>query len=83
MKTALFLSDFDTNFTSNELASTYAKNLCVRNGIFYLRRMVKGKRYLRSLHTSDPDLARYLVRQILNAEHNIGTAQKNKKIFIY
>lgn len=83
MKTALFLSKFDTNFTSNELAPTYAKNLCVRNGIFYLRRMVKGKRYLRSLHTSDPDLARYLVRQILNAEHNIGTPQKNKKIFIY
>lgn len=86
MKTALFLSNFDTTFTSNDLAPTYTRNLCLRNGIFYFRRMIKGKRYLRSLHTSDPDLARYLVRQILDAEFNVGAPkknlQKNKKIFV-
>ena len=32
MKTALFLSNFDTTFTSNDLAPTYTRNLCLRNG---------------------------------------------------
>ena len=77
MKTALFLSNFDTTFTSNNLAPTCTKNLCVRNGIYYFRRMVNGKRYLWSLHTSDPDLGRFLVRQILDAEFNAGVLKQN------
>ena len=77
MKTALFLSNFDTTFTSKNLAPTYTRNLCLRNGVFYFRRMVNGKRYLRSLHTSDPDLPRFLVRQILDAEFNAGVPKQN------
>ena len=77
MKTALFLSNFDTTFTSNDLAPTYTRNLCLCNGVFYFRCMVNGKRYLWSLHTSDPDLARFLVRQILDAEFNAGVPKQN------
>lgn len=40
------------------------RNLCMRNGIFYFRRMVKGKRILKSLRTKNPLLAQYLILQI-------------------
>ena len=39
--------------------------------------MVNGKRYFWSLHTGDPDLARFLVRQILDAEFNAGVPKQN------
>lgn len=39
-------------------------NLCLRNGIFYFRRMVKGKRIFLSLRTSDPYLAVYLAKNL-------------------
>ena len=39
-------------------------NLCVRNGIFYFRKMVKGKRILKSLRTQNPILAQYLVLEL-------------------
>ena len=40
------------------------RNLCVRNGIFYFRRMVKGKRILKSLRTKNPILAQYLILEL-------------------
>ena len=40
------------------------RNLCIRNGIFYFRRMVNGKRILKSLRTKNPLLAQYLILQI-------------------
>lgn len=38
------------------------RNLSLRNGVFYFRCMINGKRIYRSLNTSDPYLARYLLK---------------------
>lgn len=42
------------------------RNLCVRNGVYYYRQQVHGKRIYKSLHTSDPYIAIFLLRQILS-----------------
>lgn len=42
------------------------RNLSLRNGVYYYRQQINGKRILRSLHTSDPYTAVFLLRQILS-----------------
>ena len=42
-----------------------ARNLTLRNGIYYYRQQINGKRIYKSLNTSDPYLAHYLLGQIL------------------
>ena len=42
------------------------RNLCVRNGVYYYRQQINGKRIYKSLHTSDPYIAIFLLRQILS-----------------
>ncbi len=60
MKSTVF--SFQNDVKMIPLAPT--RNLCIRNGIFYFRRMVRGKRILKSLRTRNPVLAQYLVLEL-------------------
>ena len=62
MKSAVFSFSTDANLIPKH------RNLCRRNGIFYFRKMVAGKRIFKSLKTDDPYLARHLLNRILLAE---------------
>ena len=61
MKSAVFSFSTDANLIPKH------RNLCQRNGIFYFRKMVGGKRIYKSLKTDDPYLARHLLNRILLA----------------
>ena len=60
MKSTVFSFQTDTKL----IPPITMRNLCMRNGIFYFRRMVNGKRILKSLRTKNPLLAQYLILQI-------------------
>ena len=60
MKSTVFSSKTDAKL----MPPAPIRNLCVRNGIFYFRRMVKGKRILKSLRTKNPILAQYLILEL-------------------
>lgn len=82
MKSTVFSSQTDTKL----IPPIYVRNLCVRNGIFYFRRMVKGKRILKSLRTKNPLLAQYLIleMELCNIVENQGvTKEITKKNFTY
>ena len=59
MKSAVF------SFSTDAKLMPKHRNLCLRNGIFYFRQMVGGKRIYKSLKTDDPYLARHLLNRIL------------------
>lgn len=48
MRSFLFSRNFDTTLMP------VCRNLCTRNGVYYYRQQVHGKRIYKSLHTSDP-----------------------------
>lgn len=72
MQTIFFTNDFDTTFTPN------IKNLCKRNGVFYYRKQVGGKRVLKSLKTDDVFLAVHRLRQALAVTSGQKEQSKNK-----
>ena len=72
MQTIFFTNDFDTTFTPN------IKNLCKRNGTFYYRKQVDGKRVLKSLKTDDVFLAVHRLRQALAVTSGQKEQSKNK-----
>ena len=59
MQSFLFSRNFDTTLMP------LCRNLSLRNGVYYYRQQINGKRIFRSLHTSDPYTAVFLLRQIL------------------
>lgn len=60
MRSFLFSRNFDTTLMP------VCRNLCLRNGVYYYRQQVHGKRIYKSLHTSDPYVAIFLLRQMLS-----------------
>lgn len=51
------------NFVTNLLPNhKIARNLFLRNGTFYVRKMISGKRFTKSLHTNDPYLAIHMLK---------------------
>ncbi len=72
MQTIFFRDNFDTTFTPN------IKNLCKRNGTFYYRKQVDGKRVLKSLKTDDVFLAVHRLRQTLAVTTNQKQQSKKK-----
>lgn len=77
MKSAVFCFSTDANLIPKH------RNLCQRNGIFYFRKMVGGKRIYKSLKTDDPYLARHLLNRILLARSSPSshTVSLNKTQF--
>lgn len=63
MKKAVFSLHFDTNLMPVE------RNLCLRNGIYYFRRMVGGRRIFLSLRTSNPYVAHYLLNVVFRGKN--------------
>jgi len=63
MNIIAFPATSDVKLLPNEYINTYLKrqNLWIRNNIFYIRIMIKGKRITKSLHTNDPYLAVFLI----------------------
>ena len=57
----------------------HVRNLCLRNGIFYFRCMIDGKRIYRSLNTSDPYLARYFLKIALIEIKRVSWAGSKEK----
>ena len=72
MQTIFFRDNFDTTFTPN------IKNLCKRNGTYYYRKQVDGKRVLKSLKTDDVFLAVHRLRQALAVTSGQKEQSKNK-----
>ncbi len=60
MQSFLFSRNFDTTLIP------VCRNLSIRNGVYYYRQQINGKRIYKSLHTSDPYVAVFLLRQILS-----------------
>lgn len=60
MQSFLFSRNFDTTLIP------VCRNLSLRNGVYYYRQQINGKRIYKSLHTSDPYVAVFLLRQILS-----------------
>ena len=63
--------DFDTKLIP-------LHNLCCRNGIYYFRKMIKGKRYLLSLHTRDITEAYHL---LFMKRYAMGSSNLDFKFF--
>ena len=61
MQSFLFSRNFDAS-----LSLPVCRNLSLRNGVYYYRQQINGKRIYKSLHTSDPYIAIFLLRQILS-----------------
>lgn len=72
MQTIFFRDNFDTTFTPN------IRNLCKRNGTYYYRKQVDGKRVLKSLKTDDVFLAVHRLRQALAVVSGQKEQSKNK-----
>lgn len=71
----MFFYNKDPNFDTKLIP---LHNLCCRNGIYYFRKMIKGKRYLLSLHTRDITEAYHL---LFMKRYAMGSSNSDFKFF--